>query len=113
MKSAVEVDSGVTIYVPSFMTVGSGIQVMLSLLSEEFQRLHFGIADGVEGFMKYVAQMAPGVMIYSYIGRFMAIGSGIQIILRLLHKQFKMLQCWWIYGRRDLWNMPLRWPQMA
>jgi hypothetical protein len=24
-----------------------------------------------------------------------------------------MLQCWWIYGRRDLWNMPLRWPQMA
>jgi hypothetical protein len=42
--------------------------------------------------MKYAIEMASGGMIY--IPSFMMIGSSIQVILRLLPKQFERLQCW-------------------
>jgi hypothetical protein len=34
-----------------------------------------------------------------HIPRFMKIGSGIQVILRLLPQQFERLQCWYTDGR--------------
>jgi hypothetical protein len=43
--------------------------------------------------MKYVIQMDSGGMIY--IQSCIMIGSGIQIILRLLPQQFERLQCWY------------------
>jgi hypothetical protein len=38
-QQAVEMASGGTIYVPSFMTTGSGIQVILRVLAQQFARL--------------------------------------------------------------------------
>jgi hypothetical protein len=40
MKCAVEMNSGDMIYIPSFMTIGSGIQV-IKLLPQRFERLQF------------------------------------------------------------------------
>jgi hypothetical protein len=44
-------------------------------------------------FMEYTAKMASGGMIC--IPSFMAIGCGIQVILRLQPPQFERLQCWY------------------
>jgi hypothetical protein len=43
--------------------------------------------------MKYTVEMASGGMIY--IPSFMKIGSGIQLILKVLPQQFERLQCWY------------------
>jgi hypothetical protein len=43
--------------------------------------------------MKYAVQIVSDVMIY--IPRLMTIGSGIEVILRLLPQQFERLQCWY------------------
>jgi hypothetical protein len=43
--------------------------------------------------MKYIVEMASDGMIY--IPSFMKIGSGIQVILRLLPQQSKRQQCWY------------------
>jgi hypothetical protein len=42
--------------------------------------------------MKYTVEMASDGMIY--VPRFMKIGLGIQVILRLLAQQSEKLQCW-------------------
>jgi hypothetical protein len=42
-----------------------------------------------EGFMKYAVGLVSGAIIY--IPRFMLLGSGIQVILRLLSQQFEKL----------------------
>jgi hypothetical protein len=39
MKYTVEMDSGGKIYIPSFMTIGSGIRVILKVLPQQFERL--------------------------------------------------------------------------
>jgi hypothetical protein len=39
MVYAIEMASGSMIYIPSFMTIGSGIQVILRLLRQQFERL--------------------------------------------------------------------------
>jgi hypothetical protein len=46
-----------------------------------------------EEFMNYAVEMASDDIIY--IPSFMTIGSGIQVILRLLPKKFERLQCWY------------------
>jgi hypothetical protein len=46
MKYAVEMASGGMIYIPSFMMIGSGIQVILRLLSKNFRGCNVGIIDG-------------------------------------------------------------------
>jgi hypothetical protein len=43
--------------------------------------------------MKCTVDMASDGMIY--IPSFISIGSGIQIIIRLLHRQSERLQCWY------------------
>jgi hypothetical protein len=43
--------------------------------------------------MKYTIAVASDGMIY--IPHFMKIGSGIQVILRLLPEKFERLQCWY------------------
>jgi hypothetical protein len=42
MKYAIEMASGSMMYTPTFMMIGSGIQVMLRLLPQQFQ---IGITD--------------------------------------------------------------------
>jgi hypothetical protein len=61
---------GGIIYIPSFMTIGSGIQVIW-LLPQQFQRLECWYYSREE-FMKYAIEMASSGMIY--IPSFMAIG---------------------------------------
>jgi hypothetical protein len=38
--------------------------------------------------MKYAVEINSGSMIYSYVPSFMTIGSGIQVIFRLLPEKF-------------------------
>jgi hypothetical protein len=45
MKYAVEMASGGMIYIPSFVTICSGIQVMLRLLPQQFKSCSVGIID--------------------------------------------------------------------
>jgi hypothetical protein len=46
MKYAVEMGSGGMIYIPSFMTIGSGIQVILRLLPRQLRGCNVGITNG-------------------------------------------------------------------
>jgi hypothetical protein len=97
IKYAVKMTSGGMIQMPSFMTIGLSIQVILRLLlsSQQFQRLQCWYYWW-EIFMKNATEMASGGM--TYIPSFMTIGSGIQVISRLLLQQFERLQCsyyWW------------------
>jgi hypothetical protein len=39
MMYAIEMASGGMIYIPSLMTIGSGIHVILRVLSQQFERL--------------------------------------------------------------------------
>jgi hypothetical protein len=41
MNCAVEMSLGGMIYIPSFMTISSGIQVILRLLPQRFERLQY------------------------------------------------------------------------
>jgi hypothetical protein len=45
--------------------------------------------------MRYATEMASGGMIH--IPSLMTTGSGIQVILRLVHEHFQRLQCWNYY----------------
>jgi hypothetical protein len=51
------------IYIPSFMVKGSGIQVILWLLPQKFERLQYWYYWW-EGFMKYAVEMDSGDMMY-------------------------------------------------
>jgi hypothetical protein len=75
MKYNVQMDSGGMIYIPSFLTIGSGIQVILRLLPQRFERLQYWYYCW-EGFMKYAVQMASGGKIS--ILSFMNIDTGFQ-----------------------------------
>jgi hypothetical protein len=75
MKYIVEMGSGGMIYVPSFMTIGFGIQVLLRLLLEQFERLQCWYYSW-EGFMKYAVEMDSDAMIY--LPSSIKIGSGIK-----------------------------------
>jgi hypothetical protein len=68
MKHAVEISSGVMIYIPSFIQIGSDIQTLI-----------WGYTDRWEGFMKHAVEMSSGVMIY--IPSFIQTGSGSQKLM--------------------------------
>jgi hypothetical protein len=63
------------------MTISFGIQVIVRLLPQQFERLQC-LYYGQGGFMKYATEMASHGMIY--IQCFMMISPGIQITLQLL-----------------------------
>jgi hypothetical protein len=70
VKYPVEMGSDGLRHVPSFMPVGSGIQVILSLLHHQFERLQCW----------YAVEMASCGLID--LPGFMMIGTGVQAILR-------------------------------
>jgi hypothetical protein len=70
-----------------FMKIGSGIQVILSLLPEEYERLQCWYY-WKKRFMNYAVEMALGSMIY--IPSFMMIDKA---ILRLLEGIYKHIHC--------------------
>jgi hypothetical protein len=67
--------------------ITSGIKVILRLLHQQFEGLQSWYYWWEE-YMKYATEMSSGGIIYVYILSFMTIGSGIQVILRLVHEQF-------------------------
>jgi hypothetical protein len=109
MKYVAEMASGGTIYIPSFMTTGPSIKVILSLLPQQSERLqcsHYWW----EGLPECAIELGSGGMIYESSS--MMISSSIQVILRLLPQQFERLQScyyWW----EGFISMPLRWLHVA
>jgi hypothetical protein len=96
MKCTIEMPSGGMIYIPSFMTISSGIQV-IKLLPQQFERLQFWYYWW-DWLMNYAIVMASGGNIY--VPSVPTIGWGIDVILRLISQQFENLQCWYYW-----WNM--------
>jgi hypothetical protein len=88
MKYAVEMVSGGMIWVPSFMKIGSSIQVILRLLPRHSERLQSWYYNW-EGFMVYAIETTSYCMIC--IPSFMTIRSGIQVILTVPPQQFERL----------------------
>jgi hypothetical protein len=84
--------SGKRIYIQIFMTIFSGIQVILRLLQQELERLQFWYYLR-EAFMEYAFGMLSGGVIYAR--NFMTIGSCIQVALRFLPQQFEKLKSWY------------------
>jgi hypothetical protein len=70
---AAEIGSRSMIYIPRFMIIGLSIQVILTLLPQQFERLQCWYYSW-DGFMTL------GAMIY--IPSFMKIGTGVQATLR-------------------------------
>jgi hypothetical protein len=75
MKYTIEMTSDGMIYIPSFVTIGSGIQVILRLLPEQFERLQCWYYR-FEISVKYVVKMVSDFMIY--MPSFIRIGPGVQ-----------------------------------
>jgi hypothetical protein len=90
-------------YIPSLMTIGSDIQVILRLLPQQSERLQYWYYWWEE-FIKYADEMASCSGIY--IPNFMKNGRHSSIIT-VLPQQFKRLHVGINYGR-DLLSMPLR-----
>jgi hypothetical protein len=72
----------------SFIKIGSGVQVILRLLSKKIERLQSWY-QWWEGIMKYAVDMASDRM--KYVRSFTTIGFDIQVTLRLLPQQFERL----------------------
>jgi hypothetical protein len=68
----IEIDSDGMIYITGFMTLGSGVQLILSFLPQEFERLRLRCYRW-EGFMMYANKVGSGAMIY--LPSFIKIGS--------------------------------------
>jgi hypothetical protein len=62
-KYAIEMATGGMIYIPKFITICSGIQVILRLIPQQFERPQCRYY-WLYGFMKYAVEMASGCMIY-------------------------------------------------
>jgi hypothetical protein len=78
MKYGVEMASGGMTYIRRFMIIGSGSQVILRALSQQFERMYFWYYR-LEGFIKYGVEVASGGMIFILL--YMTVGSGVQEIL--------------------------------
>jgi hypothetical protein len=78
MTYTVEMALGSMIYISSFMMIGSGIQIIVRLLPQQFDRLQFWYYSW-EGFMKHTTELASGGTIY--LPSFIKIGSGVQKLL--------------------------------
>lgn len=72
MKYATEMAPGGITCIPSFITVGSGMQVMLRLIPQKFERLYYW-CYWWKRFIKAAVQMASKGNIYTLI--FIMIGS--------------------------------------
>jgi hypothetical protein len=79
MKYSVEMISGGIIYLRSLMKIGRGVQTILRLFPQQFERLQYWCYLW-EGFMKFAVEMASGSMIY--IPSLIKFGSGVQKLLR-------------------------------
>jgi hypothetical protein len=66
----------ITVFVPSFVTIGSGIQAILRITCQQFERLQYWYYWW-EGFMKYAIEMTACGMIYT--PSFIKMSSGVQI----------------------------------
>jgi hypothetical protein len=77
-------------YIPSFMTIVSGIQVILRIFPQQLERLQCWYYWW-RGFLKYAADIISGGMMYEHIPSLMTIGSGIRAILSALPQQFERL----------------------
>jgi hypothetical protein len=64
MKYAIEIIPGGTICIPSFMTVCSGIHVMLRLIPQEFEGLHYWYYWR-KRFIKAAVEMASNGIVYT------------------------------------------------
>jgi hypothetical protein len=73
-----EMALGCMMYTRLFMTIGVGIQLILKLLPQQFERLQCWYYWREE-FMKYAVEMASGGIIY--IPGFIKISSGVQKLL--------------------------------
>jgi hypothetical protein len=89
MEYSVEMASRDMIYIPSFMKIGPGIQVILRFSFRNFRGCNVGITD-VERFMNYAVEMELGIMIYIPI--FITVGSGIQKLIGRIHIQTRREQ---------------------
>jgi hypothetical protein len=78
MRHTTKMTSGGMTYTPSFMKIASGIQVILMLSPQQFQRLQYWYYSR-EGFMMYTIEMPSGGIIY--IPSFINTSSGIQKLL--------------------------------
>jgi uncharacterized protein YraI len=71
--------SGGTTYIPIFMTIPLGIQVILRLLLQNLRGCNVGITDGRDFFKLAVGMASDGII---YVPSCMEIGAGVQAILR-------------------------------
>jgi hypothetical protein len=78
MKNAVKMASGGMIYIPSFMKIGSSIQVILWFFPRQSERLQCWYYKW-EGFMMYAFEMTSDGMTHTYQVSLRQT-SGIQVI---------------------------------
>jgi hypothetical protein len=95
-------------YIPSLMTIDSGIHVIWRLLSQQFERLQCWYYWWEE-FLNYAIEMTSDDMIY--IPSVMTIGSGIRVVLRVLPQQFESLWFWRYWWK--LFRIAPRWDGLS
>jgi hypothetical protein len=98
-----------TIYIPGFMYIEIGIQIILRFCLRNLRGLNVGITDGRN--LWCTPLRWPRVAWYIYIPSFMKIGWGVQAILRLCLRNLRGFNVG-ITDGRDLWITPLRLGQM-
>jgi hypothetical protein len=102
--------SGDMIYIPSHMTIGSGIQVMLSELPQQSEWLQCQYHRW-EGFIMHAFGMASSGMIYTCT--YKVSWRLVQVFkqYKVLPQKFDRLYCWLLIG--GIYDMPLRWLHRA
>jgi hypothetical protein len=86
MKCVLEMVFGGMIYLPSFMKIGSAIEIISRLLPKEFDRVQCWYYWW-KGFINYTTEMVSCGMIYIF--SFMKIETGVQAILRSCLSNFR------------------------
>jgi hypothetical protein len=92
------------VFIWSLTTISSGIQVILRLLSQQFQRLQYSYYKW-EWFIICAIQMVLGWHCHTQI--YMTVGSGSQVMLRVLSHSFRVYSAG-ITDGRNLWSTLLR-----
>jgi hypothetical protein len=80
--------------IPTFKKIDWGIQILLRVISPQFERLTC-LYCWWEGFLKYAVEIAIGGMIY--IPSFIMIGTGVQAILMFC---LRNMSCWYYWCER-------------
>jgi hypothetical protein len=86
------------IYVPSFVTIGSGIQVILRFLRQQFGRLQY-CYYWWEGFIKCIIEMASFGMMY--VPSFIKTCEGVQAVLMVFHGNLRACNV----GKNHGWDL--------